>query len=77
MLDCLCQEGAKAGKASPTRVAHRANIPYDRFQKILGRLTDLEMVDRTDSGLKITDKGLKCLDQIHKTNEFLRRMGLF
>lgn len=76
VLEALCQEGAKLGTASPTRVAHRANIPYDRFQKIIDNLIETNMVTRTSTGLGITEKGLKCLQQIYQTNEFLRRMGL-
>jgi predicted transcriptional regulator len=76
VLDLLCQEGAEIGKASSTRVAHRANLPYDRFQKILERFVSLDMVQRTDNGLLITEKGLTCLSQIKRTNEFLRRIGL-
>lgn len=76
VLECLCQEGGRLGKASPTRVAHKANIPYDRFQKIVDHLIDTQMVTRSDEGLGITEKGQKCLNQIHSTNEFLRRMGL-
>ncbi|MCL5877417.1 MAG: winged helix-turn-helix domain-containing protein [Candidatus Bathyarchaeota archaeon] len=76
ILDCLCREGGKLGKASPTRVARRANIPYDRFQKILDHFVALEMVRRTDEGLLITSKGLKCLAQIQKSKDFLRSMGL-
>jgi predicted transcriptional regulator len=72
----MCQEGAKIGKASPTRVAHRANLPYDRFQKILEQLMETDLVQKTDSGLLITEKGVKCLHQMQQTNEFLRRMGL-
>ena len=76
VLTCLCREGGRAGKASPTRVAHRANLPYDRFQKILDHLVDVGMVRRTDEGLLITHKGLRCLEQIIRSNEFLRSMGL-
>ena len=76
VLDILCREGAVEGKASSTRVARRANLPYDRFQKILARFTKLEMVHRTDEGLMITEKGLDCLYQIRRTNEFLQRIGL-
>jgi predicted transcriptional regulator len=76
ILESLCQEGADKGKASPTRVSRRANIPYDRFQKILDHFIEVGMVSRTDEGLLITEKGLNCLHQIHKTNEVLRRMGL-
>jgi len=76
VLDLLCQEGAKLGLASPTRVARRANLPYDRFQKILAHFIEAKMVRRTDDGLLITPSGLKCLRQMRQTNELLRRLGL-
>jgi len=76
VLDLLCREGAKEGTASPTRVARRANIPYDRFQKIIDHFIDLDLVRRSAEGLLITEKGLRCLGQMRQTNEFLRRMGL-
>ena len=76
MLDLLCQEGAKFGTASPTRVASRANIPYNRFQKIIDHFIKADMVRSTDQGLLITETGLKCMRQIQRTNELLRRMGL-
>ena len=76
VLDLLCQEGAKLGQASPTRVARRANLPYDRFQKIISHFVDVNMVRRTDDGLLITPSGLKCLRQMRQTNELLRRLGL-
>lgn len=62
--------------ASPTRVARRANIPYDRFQKIMEHFVELDLVSRTEEGLLITPKGLKCLEQFRKSKEFLRSMGL-
>ena len=76
VLDLLCQEGAKEGMASPTRVARRANLPYDRFQTIIDDFLKAEMVNKTAKGLKITEKGVKCLCQLHQTNSLLRRMGL-
>jgi predicted transcriptional regulator len=77
ILDCICREGGRDGQASPTRVAHSANIPYDRFKKILEHFIDLDMVRRTDNGLLITSKGLKCFEEMRKANEFLKSMGLF
>jgi predicted transcriptional regulator len=74
-FDSLRKE-SKTGKASPTRVAHRANISYDRFQKILDHLVELDMIRRTDGGLEITEKGLKCHQEIKRTNAVLRRLGL-
>jgi predicted transcriptional regulator len=76
ILEVLIEEGAKLGKASPTRVSRRANIPYDRFQKIIDHFIEVDMVQRKGDGLLITEKGLNCLGQIRKTNEVLRRMGL-
>lgn len=76
VLDSLCIEGGRDGKASSTRVAHRANISYDRFLKLLDNFVELGLVNRTDEGLEITEKGLKCRREIHKTEEFLRRIGL-
>jgi predicted transcriptional regulator len=76
VLDLMCQEGAKIGEASPTRVAHRANLPYDRFQKILEHFIATDLVQKTNNGLLITEKGMKCLHQMQQTNEFLKRMGL-
>ncbi len=76
VLDSVRFEGGKLGKASPTRVAHRANIPYDRFQKILEHFIESGLVGKTSDGLLLTDKGLKCLQQIHQINDFLKGMGL-
>jgi predicted transcriptional regulator len=76
VLILLCQEGAKFGKASPTRVASRANLPYTRFQKIIDHFIEAEMVRRTDEGLLITEKGLNCLRQLRQTNAMLRMLGL-
>jgi len=76
ILECICSEGGKIGRASPTRVARRANLPYDRFQKFLEHFIELKMVNRTEDGLQITAKGVDCLEQICQSKEFLRRMGL-
>jgi predicted transcriptional regulator len=76
IFDSLLKESAQDGKASPTRVAHRSNISYDRFLKILDHLVELDMIQRTDDGLEITDKGRKCHQEIKRTNAVLRRMGL-
>ena len=76
ILESIYYESGQSGTASPTRVAHRANLPYDRFQKIIDHFLELELIKKTNKGLIVTDNGLKCLTQIRKTNEFLRRMGL-
>jgi predicted transcriptional regulator len=75
IFDSLRKE-SKDGKASPTRVAHRANISYDRFLKIIDHLVELDMVRRADDGLEITEKGLKCHQEIKRSNAVLQRLGL-
>jgi len=76
VLALLCKEDARQGKASPTRVARRANLPYNRFQKILDHFIEADMVRRTGDGLLITEKGLNCLRQLRQTNSMLDRLGL-
>lgn len=76
VLDILCQEGAKLGQASPTRVASRANLPYIRFQKIIDHLISVDMVRLSDNGLLITENGLNCLNQLHQANSMLKKLGL-
>ena len=77
ILDAVKLESAKYKKASPTRVSHLANLAYDRFQKILDHLIALGMVCQVGDGLMLTEKGTKCLEEMQKNNDFLRRMGLF
>ncbi len=76
LLVLICQEEDSIGKASPTRIARRANLPYYRFQKILACLIQANAVCRTDTGLLLTENGAKCLKQMHQTNLLLKRMRL-
>jgi len=76
VLALLCKEGARLGKASPTRVARRANLPYVRFRKILEHFIEVDMVRRTDDGLLITEKGINCLGKLRQTSVVLDRLGL-
>jgi predicted transcriptional regulator len=69
-------EGNQFQKASPTRVAHQANLPYDRFQKILEHLIKKGLVIQKDDGFIMTEKGISCLEEIQRNNDFLKRMGL-
>ena len=75
ILGSLQIELSENDKPSPTRVAHKANLPYDRFQKALNELVQLGMVTSADSGLSLTEKGREFVNEFKKVNEFLRRMG--
>jgi len=76
VLVLICRECAKYGKASPTRVASRANLSYIRFQKVLEHFLELDMVQKTDDGILLTDKGLNSLRQLREANAMLERLGL-
>lgn len=46
VLVLICQECARYGQASPTRVASGANLSYVRFQKVLEHFLELDMVKK-------------------------------
>jgi predicted transcriptional regulator len=64
------------GNLSLTRVAHVANLPYDRFQNYLNNLVQLGMIFRNSENLIVTEKGMEFIDEYKKITSFLRRMGL-
>lgn len=77
ILRLLCEELKSSNGLSVTRVAHKANLPYDRFRNCLDDLIRLGMVSRGPAGeLAVTDKGLACVQEYRRLNDFLRRMGL-
>ncbi len=76
ILVSLRFETSGGKKGSPTRVAQRANLPYDRFQRVLEELVELNMVNRAEGALALTQKGIECLEEFDKINGFLKRMGL-
>jgi len=75
ILWILCEE-LKNGKPSLTRVAHTANLPYDRFQKCLNKLIQLDIVREQNGKFFVSEKGFECINEYERINDFLRRMGL-
>lgn len=76
ILLVLCEE-LKNDKPSLTRVAQKANLPYDRFQKRLNQLIQLGLVSRgQDQKLSVTEKGLEFIAEYMKITDFLRKIGL-
>jgi predicted transcriptional regulator len=76
ILQLLRRNVEPNGKLSLTRVAHVANLPYDRFQNYLSNLVQLGMIFRNSEKLVVTEKGLEFIDEYKKITSFLRRMGL-
>lgn len=76
VLRLLLKELKDSGHPSLTRVAHEANLPYDRFQNYLEHLIQLGMVSRREGKLVVTEKGLEYIGEFEKIAIFLRHMGL-
>ena len=77
VLQVLSEEIQMNDKFSLTRIAHKANLPYDRFQKCLDRLIQLGMISHDSNGrFVVTEKGLEYMQGYLRINEFLKRMGL-
>jgi predicted transcriptional regulator len=73
----ILSEESKNNKPSLTRVAHGANLPYDRFQKCLNKLIEVDMIRERNGEFFVTEKGFEYINEYEKINDFLRRMGLF
>ena len=66
ILNSLHSELNKYDNVSPTRVAYNARMPYDRFQKRLGKLIQLGMVSRVGDRFVVTEKGLEYMTDFKK-----------
>lgn len=76
VLQLLCEEIRESDKPSPTRIAHKANLPYDRFRNYLDYLIRLGMISREGEKLVVTQKGLEYIQEFERITDFLSRMGL-
>lgn len=76
VLRMLCFELC-VSHSSLTKVAHMANLPYDRFQECLRQLDQLGMISNVEKGdLLVTEKGSEYVREFERINDFLRRIGL-
>ena len=76
VLRILRAELTKNGNPSLTKVAHAANLPYDRFGNCLEHLVQVGMVSQRDEKLIVTDKGCEFIQEFERITDFLERMGL-
>lgn len=77
ILETLSDELKNDSELQLTKIAHRANLPYDRFRSYLDYLVQLGMVSsEPDGGLAVTGKGAEYVQELRRNGEFLRRMGL-
>jgi predicted transcriptional regulator len=59
-----------------TSVARKANIAYDRFQRYLAELVELDMVVVSRERFVLTEKGQQYIKQFKTFEDFLLRLGL-
>jgi predicted transcriptional regulator len=76
ILQVICCDSEEE-QLNPTRIAHKSNLPYDRFRNYLNHLMELGMVYRKTSGdLTVTEKGMEFVKEYEKMAVFLKNMGL-
>lgn len=73
----ILDEETKSGKISLTKIARYANLPYNRFQKCLCQLAQLEMIGLANDGkIFVTEKGLKFINKYVEFHNFLKEIGV-
>jgi predicted transcriptional regulator len=77
ILRVLLEESKNDKTLSLTKAAHKANLPYDRFQEYLDELVRLGMISSMKKrAFFVTEKGLEYINEYRKIIDFLIRMGL-
>jgi len=69
------QNQSVQGRAKPTRIQQKCNMSYDKFSNNLQELKERKLVSDDDL-LKVTDKGIKLLNDYGKINDFVSKMNL-
>ena len=62
------------GEVKPTKIAHYANMSYDKLTRYLEELQTKELIIK--SPLNVTDKGRKFLQDYEKIYDFIVQMKL-
>lgn len=73
ILNGIADEHAN-GEVKPTKIAHHANMSYDKLTRYLEELQTKELI--TKSPLDVTEKGRKFLQDYEKINDFVVQMKL-
>jgi len=59
-----------------TRLVERANVPYVKLAKLLGKLQRKQLIENSAGSYKITEKGAMFLAEYRKFAEFAQDLGL-
>lgn len=67
-------ESTANSEVKPTRVAHIANMSYDKLSRYLEELKDKQLI--VNSPIILTEKGRKFLQDYEKIHDFITKMKL-
>ncbi len=74
ILDAIIEETRIQGDVKITRIQSKVYVPFDRFKEYLAEMREKGLLD--EASLKVTEKGLKYLEQYKLVKAFLERFGL-
>ncbi len=74
ILDAIIEETRVQGDVKITRIQSKVYVPFDRFKEYLAEMREKGLLD--EASLKVTEKGLKYLEQYKLVKAFLERFGL-
>ncbi len=74
ILDAIIEEARSQDEVKITRVQSKVYVPFDRFKEYLADMRKRGFIEETS--LKITDRGLKFLEEYKLVKTFLARFGL-
>jgi len=74
ILDAIIEETRVQCAVKITRIQSKVYVPFDRFKEYLVEMREKGLLD--EEGLKVTEKGLKYLEQYRLVKAFLVRFGL-
>jgi predicted transcriptional regulator len=77
ILEALSEELKSEPNPQPSKIAHKANLPYDRFRSYFDYLVQLGLISSNPgTKLAITERGEEYIREVRRHNEFLRKMKL-
>lgn len=70
----------REGKIKPTHVLYKGNLSYDRLKKYIGELKEKGLIEefkeKDKTFYKITELGIKIVEEAKKINEVKNAFGL-
>ena len=74
ILDAIIEETRSRGEVKITRIQSKVYVPFDRFKEYLAEMRERGLIE--EPSLKVTERGLKFLENYKLVKDFLERFGL-